>query len=768
MKRVLNVFALLLVFCCAAQNNNQLWGSHFSYNNIVDLSQSGSRVFAAADFAMFSKNVLTNELKTITSVDGLKAETITAVHHSNAFNRTLVGNSNGLLLVINADNTIATKVDIIQETTVQPNKKRINHIYEFEGKAYIATDFGIAVFNIATLEFGDTLYLGPNGAEIPVLQSTIQGGYIYAACGANGLRRGLISNPNLNDFNNWFTFDGGYWQHVVTLNNMLVATDSQNIYRLEVGGFSLKHPSGVRLNDVRVVGKELIITTAAFVRVFNEQVVQTISINVIPCLPLGETAIFTCATILNGKLYIGTTEKGVYTMFTNNLSICENITPAGPLRSSIFSLEKTPNSLWAVFGDYDFFYNPYTPGLTYAGISKLTPQGWKNIPGQDIFNAASVVDIIATPSNENVLYAGSFFNGLIKIENDEGVAQYDHDPVIQNGPESLIPQPPTPPDYRDVRINSLAFDGEGNLWMTNSLVMKPIKVLRPNGQWVSYSLENITQDPPGDSYGKMVIDKNGTKWIPSLENGLIAFNEKLNNRFVILKNNSNLPDAYVRSLAIDNRNQLWIGTRRGLRVLPSVDRFLTEDALTTNDIIIIDAGEARELLYQQDVTVIKVDGANNKWLGTASAGVFLVSPDGQRTIHHFTILNSPLPSNQINDIAIDAATGEVYFATDKGMVSFKGTSTKSSGDLNNVYVFPNPVRPGFEGDVNISGLINKANVKITDVEGNLVHETTSEGGTVLWDTRAFGKHKVASGVYMIFITGEDGTETKVKKVMIIR
>lgn len=762
MKRVLNVVALLVVFCCAAQNNDQLWGSHFSYNNIIDLSQSGSRVFAAADFAMFSKNVLTNELKTITSVDGLKAETITAIHHSTAFNRTLVGNSNGLLLVINADNTIATKVDIIQETTVQPNKKRINHIYEHEGKAYIATDFGIAVFNIATLEFGDTLYLGPNGAEIPVLQSTIQGGYIYAACGANGLRRGLISNPNLNDFNNWFTFDGGYWQHVVTLNNMLIATDSQNIYRLEVGGFSLKHLSGVRLNDVRVVGKELIITTAAFVRVFNEQVVQTISINVIPCLPLGETVTFTCATILNGKLYIGTSEKGVYTMFTNNLSICENITPAGPLRSSIFSLEKTTNNLWAVYGAHDINYNPYIPTLNYFGISKLNGSGWLNIPNDKLFGAAVIVDIIANPTNENVLYAASFMNGLIKIENDEGVAQYDASPVIPNGPEGILP------GGTDVWINSLAYDKENNLWMTNSLVEKSFKVMKAGGDWASYSLQGVVQNPKEGLYGKMVIDKNGTKWIPSRDNGLIAFNEKLSNRFVILKNNSNLPDAYVRSLAIDNRNQLWMGTRRGLRVLPSVDRFLTEDALTTNDIIIIDAGEARELLYQQDVTVIKVDGANNKWLGTASAGVFLVSPDGQRTIHHFTILNSPLPSNQINDIAIDAATGEVFFATDKGMVSFKGTSTKSSDDLNNVYVFPNPVRPGFEGDVNISGLINKANVKITDIEGNLVHEATSEGGTILWDTRAFGKHKVASGVYMIFITSEDGAESKVKKVMIIR
>ncbi|HBK84231.1 MAG TPA: ABC transporter substrate-binding protein, partial [Flavobacterium sp.] len=94
--------------------------------------------------------------------------------------------------------------------------------------------------------------------------------------------------------------------------------------------------------------------------------------------------------------------------------------------------------------------------------------------------------------------------------------------------------------------------------------------------------------------------------------------------------------------------------------------------------------------------------------------------------------------------------------------------TKASDNLSNVFVYPNPVRPGFNGTVKISGLINNATIKITDIEGNLVHEDTSEGGTIEWNTTAFGKYKVASGVYMIFIASEDGSETKVKKVMIIR
>jgi ligand-binding sensor domain-containing protein len=304
--------------------------------------------------------------------------------------------------------------------------------------------------------------------------------------------------------------------------------------------------------------------------------------------------------------------------------------------------------------------------------------------------------------------------------------------------------------------------------MTNSRVEKPLKVLR-GSSWSSYSLEDaIGTDYFKQEYGKLVVDKNGTKWIPSVSQGVIAFNENQGPKTLQIYDDLPAPFPDARCLAIDNNNQLWIGTTRGLRVLSSVDRFLSEDELSARAIIIVEDGLAQELMYEQSITDIVVDGANNKWIATSGAGAFLVSPNGQETLFHFTRENSPLPSNTINDIVVDPQTGEVFFATDKGMVSYQGTSTKAEGNLNNVYVFPNPVRPDFSGDVNISGLMDNVNVKITDIEGNLVYEATSEGGTVLWNTSAFGKYKVASGVYMIFIASKDGMETKVKKVMIIR
>jgi ligand-binding sensor domain-containing protein len=471
---------------------------------------------------------------------------------------------------------------------------------------------------------------------------------------------------------------------------------------------------------------------------------------------------FTCATIIGDLIYIGTKETGLISSPISNPSVFENTTPSGPSRNNVFALQATSSSLWAVYGDYSSTYNPYP--LDSFGISKYNEKGWLNIPYEKVLGAKSISRVMINPTNENEVFMGSFYSGLLKVENDIPTVLYNQ---TNSGLEeiSFIPG-----YYNDVRINGLAFDKSGNLWMNNSLIKNGLKELKKDGQWQSYSLDGILAKSIDTSMGRLIIDNNGTKWWGTNTDGLIGFNESITKfkKINFGTDNGNLPSTDVKALAVDIRNQLWIGTSKGLRVLSNVNSFLTDDKLNSNAIIILENNLAQELMYEQSITDIVVDGANNKWIATADSGVFLVTPDGQQTIYHFTTTNSPMPSNSINDMDINSTTGEVFMATSKGLVSFKGTATSANEDLNNVYIYPNPVRPEFEGTVKITGLLDQANIKITDIEGNLVYETTSEGGTIEWDTTAFGKYKVASGVYMIFVAAKDGIETKVKKLMIIR
>ena len=472
----------------------------------------------------------------------------------------------------------------------------------------------------------------------------------------------------------------------------------------------------------------------------------------------GSIPSFTCATSIEDIIYIGTKESGLINTTISTSSAFENSTPSGPLRNSVFALQTTSTLLWAVYGDYSGVYNPY-PKDSY-GISKFSEKGWLNIPYDKVFGAKSLIRIAIDPNNENKVYIGSFDAGLLKVENDVPTFLYGK---TNSSLEAI-------PTSNEVWINGLVFDKSGNLWVNNSMVDNGIKVLKANGDWQIFSTKSIIVNIPSCTFGRMSIDKNGTKWMATYNNGLVGFNENgtVFKKITVGADAGNLPVNDARVAAPDKNNQLWIGTTKGLRVLSNVNSFQTESQLTTNPIIILENGLAQELMYEQFITDIVVDGANNKWIATTDSGVFLVSPNGQETKYHFTSNNSPLPSNTINDIEINSTTGEVFIATDKGLVSFKGTATAANEDLNNVYVYPNPVRPEYEGTVKITGLLDKATIKITDIEGNLVYETTSEGGTIEWDTTAFGKYKVASGVYLIFVSASDGIETKVKKVMIIR
>ena len=765
-KKVL-FFTLLLFMQKGFAQSNALWQGYFSYNEIKDLSESPTTIFAASENALFSKNQVSNQIKTTTTIDGLSGQTISSIYYSITSNKTLVGYENGLLIAINeADGSMVKMVDIISKQ-LPISSKKINHFMEYAGNIYISCDFGIVQFDLIKMQFGDTYFIADNGTETSVKQTTVFEGYIYAVTN-NGIKRADSTNKNLIDFSKWQTVSYGNWSSIIAFNQNLIAINtSGEIYKYDskLNNFMSFRALLEASSDMRATPNYLVITTATKVILYDKQMGLKLEIN--RSQIIGISSSFTCASIIGESVYIGTKENGLINTTISFPTDFETISPIGPSRNNIFAIKATSSVLWGVYGGYSASYNPYgfNNGPTSYGISKYSSSGWLHIPFKNLLGAKAISRITVNPNNENQVYASSFYSGLLKIENDIPIVLYNAKNTLPDGLSTIIGQVPD-----DVRINGAEFDVSGNLWLNNSLINNGLKEFKKDGQWRSFSLDVILNKSIDASMGRLIIDKNNTKWWCTNTEGLLGYNES-NNKFKKINYGSdkgNLPSTDVKALAVDTRNQLWIGTTKGLRVLSNVGSFFSEDQMKSNPIIILEDNLAQELLYEQFITDIVIDGANNKWIGTADAGVFLVSPDGQQTIHHFTATNSPLPTDVINDIDINSSTGEVFIATSKGLVSFKGSATGASEDLNNVYVYPNPVRPEFEGTVKIAGLLDNANIKITDIEGNLVYETTSEGGTIEWDTTAFGKYKVASGVYMIFVAAKDGIETKVKKLMIIR
>lgn len=768
-----NILVFFFLTCISsqisAQNFEDTWSGYFSYGSIRAISQGNDKIYAASENAVFSYDLSTLQFETISTINGLSGDTISSLYYSEVFGVLVVGYENGLIEIItDSDEDILSVVDILEKPTIPPNEKRINHFNEYEGILYVATDFGISEFNLATLEFGDSFIIGDLGTNIPILQTTVQPPYIYAASSIGGLRRANVDNPNLIDYEQWTTIAFGNYSGVQPLENEVYAVNAGTSSVVRVGTEAVPVITTVQTfgnSEIQSFTEKdgvLVLNTLFAIRAYGAGFnLQKIVFN--------STSEFTyniqTGYAFNNTFYVGTFEIGMLAIPFNDEATLQ-ILPDGPLRNDAYSIDVSPGQAWVSYGEPTVNYNPFP--LTFRGISNLRENSWTNYSYDELveriggFPAADLVEVKLNPNTPEEVFVSSLENGLIQISGPEDFSIYNESTsaIEGNGQGG------------GMRIYGSDFDSQGNLWFVQAGKEEGILRLSPGGQLQKFDITPLISEPSGEHpLTEMGISREGYVFFGGYADGLMAFNPSNNTYNSIGKDlgSGNLPNNTVRCLAFDNNNRLWIGTPRGLRVLFNVGGFFEEDADTdTQPIIILEDGVPQELLFQQFISDIEVDGSNNKWVGTSTSGVFYLSPNGQETLLRFTKANSPLPSDNIQDIAIDPFTGIIYFATDKGLVAYNGSATAPRENLEEVFAFPNPVRPGFTGNVTIDGLTANANVKITDIEGNLVFETTSEGGSVLWDTTAFGKYKVRSGVYLVIITGEDALETAVSKIMVIR
>ena len=782
MKTHFFIIAFFLAFSPLSwsQDNDSFWVGHFSYLDIKEVVNGGSKFYAASENAIFSYDPLTNELSTITTVNGLSGELISTLHYSNQYELLLIGYKNGLIEVYNEINQELLKViDIVAKTTIPSSQKQINHFNENGEDVYIATDYGISVYNLNNLEFGDTYYIGTNGGQIKINQTAIFNNEIYAACGSNeGIKKASLSNPSLINFQFWTTLITGNFTNIAAINTQLYTVNSNSrIFEISGTNFNPLFVYPQVVSELKISDNGLLVTTPSKVYQysvgFNLTSVYTTNLEF-------ETS-FTTALSIDGVIYIGTTDYGVLKSKAMSVSEYDEIHPQGPLLNSAFSLKYGYNNLWVTFGAYSSNFNPYP--LNKRGISRLRNAEWDNISYDSIQQTIEsdvyvLNEISIDPLDPNHVFVSSFHSGLLDVKIDESIELLDQS---NSGLESIA-------SNVTVRISGTTFDNDANLWVLNSIIQKPLKKLNPTtNQWTSYDFSSIITDPMTDENGfsELVIGPDGTKWIGGLKKGLIGFNENGMNLKNINDNDvANLPSTAVKALALDKNNVLWIGTYKGLRVLYNTSSFFTEEIVRTEPIIILEDGLPQELLAQQFISDIIVDGSNNKWISTADAGVFYVSSDGLNTIHHFTKDNSPLPSNGVNAMALDSENGVVYFGTNRGLVSFATGGSRTMETLEDIYVYPNPVRPGFnmaEDKIKIKNISENVNIKITDIEGNLVAEAQSnvnlryknynleiDGGTAYWNGKNLANNTVASGVYLVLFSDFDTLETKVSKIMIIR
>lgn len=756
------------------------WETYFSYNSTTSIAEGVNEIYFASYNSIFSYNIFNSQIEKFDTLNELSGDKISAFYHSENNNIIAIGYSSGFLQIINLNsNSIINIYDILNKPTIPADRKKINHFYQNEDDLLISTGYGISVYDINAFEFGDTYYIGDFASMLNISSTIVDENYIYASSPDLGIFRANLES-NLIDFNSWQAiYSGNIYELLINENNILFYDDF-NLMSIKNEEIITLSTLQNEIKNVSINDSKIIIISEDNCIIYNNDLSQILN------LFESETymTIFNDGIIKNNKTYIATDEKGVLVIENSNNSF-SFLKPDGPLENNIFSVETLNNHTWVSFGSYSEYFNPYP--LKYSGVSSYDEnlESWFNITKDSIPNqAVNLNNISINPFDNNNVFISSFHGGLIEMDNFNFTELYDNN---NSGLETLLT---SDSEYESIRISDIEFDENGDLWVLNSRVDNPLKSFSlDNNSWNSYDFTEIINDGFQDELGfnDIEIDDYGNKWIASLRSGLIGFNNDSGNirlRKVFSQDQSDMPSSYVKSIAVDNNNHLWIGTVQGLRVLYNTSNFFDASVVTTQKIVILEDGIPRELLEQQYITDIEVDGANNKWVGTIGSGVFYFSPNGQQTIYHFTKENSPLPSNNINDISVNSVNGKVYFATDRGLVSFNTGSSSSSENFSNAFVYPNPVRPEFNTQldkIKIKGLTENVNIKITDIAGNLVAEAQSninsryrnfnleiDGGTAFWNGKNLRNQNVASGVYILMLSDLESYETKILKLMIIR
>jgi ligand-binding sensor domain-containing protein len=759
----MNTLRILLLFCSAIVYSQYAgWSSFYSYNQITGVvGANDGLVYGLAENSLFSYDPTANEVVPITTVNGLLGDDINTLSISD--NYMMVGYQNGMLGVHNlTDGSVVLDNSIDRNITIPGNNKAINSFLLKDQTLYISANYGISSYDFVNNRFIDSYFFGVNNSQIQVNQTALVGTSLYAAT-EEGLYKASTDDPNLVLESAWTKIASGQWKAIGLVNNTILGI-------VQSGGTSI---CNALINDVAVDRHResgtllwVDVNEDALILSFSNKILSFDADQLVSTLATATGNFsgqkFSSATQLGGNLFIGTSGSG---LLLHNPSETRFVSPSGPLRNDIFDLSVVAdNDIWIAHGAFSQSYNPYP--LNAYGISRLSEEGWQNLPYSSLSGALSIVSVVPNPNDTSQVFACAMHQGLLEINNGVVGTLWNH---TNSGLESVNPiEFGENPNYRSVRVRDVDFDSEGAMWSITSFVAKGLKKRSVDGNWQSVDLLPVLSSPKrAAGYSKLEISPNDEIYFGSSSSGLIGYAE-INGTPVLRSIGvaENLPAEDVRSVALDYDDNLWIGTTNGLRVLYGASRMFTQE-VSASTVVLEEGGNVGELLANQNIKAIEVDGNNQKWVATDGAGVFLFAEDGKKTIHHFTKENSPLPTNFIQNLAYDNQSGKIFIATSSGLVAFQGNAFAPSETLENIEVYPNPIRPRYTGPLTIRGLQADCVVKITDIIGNAVYETTSTGGSVQWDMNSFSGKRVRSGVYLIFVTTKDGMDSSVEKVMII-
>jgi len=761
---------LVLAFAYPQNAGVGQWRDHLPFNSFSSVTEAGNTIFGATPYAILTYDKAEQSIERFSKINGLSDIGISDVRYNEAMQTVVVAYRNTNIDLFKG-NTIINVPDIKRKPIL--GNKVINKISFRDDYAYLSCGFGIVVLDLAGEEIRDTWYIGPQGSQVNVFDLTHNDTAFFAAT-EDGIFYANIDHPNLADFSAWSRLGSAPYPY--SPYDLIESYAGKVVVNLKKGGniaedtiFYFDGSTWTRLffednlgvNNINANNGKLVISLNYAGKVFNEDMVEEQSIFTYnPGTPMLNDAIYD----KEGSVWIADARSGLVKSFSEGWESMV-INPGGPYNANVFSMTAAGDHIWVASGGYT---GTWSPLYLFYGAYRFYDETWENfnsLTTPEISDIRDIVTIAVNPSNINQAYLGVFRNetGLIEITGDEVTNRFTEENSELQKWEAA----------GTIALTGLDYDSQGSLWTLCSGAEKLLAEMKADGSWASYSLGGSASAV--DARG-LFVDSYNQKWIlfrhtNSNPNFMAVYDETNppGDQLRLLRSESgvgNIPGTNVFSIAQDLDGEVWIGTDEGIGIFYSPSTLLTSNDYDAVRPLVDFDGYVQYLLETEVVTAIAVDGDNRKWIGTERSGVFLLSADGSEQIYHFTEDNSPLFSNQVIDIAINA-DGEVFMATASGIIAFKGSASEPSETFSDVYAYPNPVKDGYDGWIAVKGLMKDSDIRITDINGVLIYATRSEGGQAVWNGRNFDGRKARPGVYLVFASNEDGSEKMVTKILII-
>ncbi len=751
----------ILTICCLQIEAQDLsigdWRSHLPHTFAVSVTQSEEAIYFAGTESVFLLNKDDNSIELLNKVTGLTDAGIQRINFNNHNNTLLIAYTNSNIDLVLADNNNVINISAIKDEGITGDS-RIYHIRFQEQFAWLSTGFGIVKLDMEQAEIRFTTFTNLRVNSVEIYEN-----FLYAST-EDGLYRTPLNTSELfqANFSNWEKIGeteglpSAYYSNVnEAFSGKLYADVNDTLYVYDGNEWAFFYHEDRAIASLHGgVSKLIAARTGNFDRV--------------NLIALDGTA----QSITNGNL-VGSTAEAIQDAnevvwiadrfrgpgsFDTATGSAQEYEVNGPNSSSVGEIVVHQNEVWVASTSVKPLWQRRGRN---DGFYQYAQNQWSNyepetFPDLGERNYLDFVTIAVRPSDGRI-FAGSYTGGLLEFDGTEMTYYNDNNSPLQR---------PIGDDF-SLRIAGLTFDRDDNLWMTNYAAPSPIAVLQPDGTWHTFA--------PSVSYSfptQVVVDFNGYKWFASGQSadGFLVFDDggtldnTTDDRYLIVnKNNSEMESDAVKSLALDLDGNMWVGTSRGLLVFECTGQIFDDGCPGRKPVF--EEGDDDEYLFKDiAINTIAIDGANQKWVGT-DVGLFLLDEDVQEELLEFNTQNSPIFSDEIIDVAIDGSTGEVFIGTGKGIISYRAEATDGGNFFNNVYAFPNPVRPDYDGIIAVKGLVENANVKITDVSGTLMYETTSLGGQAVWDGNDYNGRRASSGVYIVYATSRDGLEHVATKIL---